>query len=278
MDCYEAALLLLEDEYQTIPINYYKRPKLEFKNVPITKEFIEANKTVYQEAKGLALLCRGIWCIDIDVNHDEGENGFESLQELEDVWPDIVKNGQNTFVQTTPRGGKHLVFRKVDGIDYRQHIGYLKGVDIKAQDNNFFVLTGSQTASGEYTNNVKDIAYFDGTYIDYFDGTFEDRIFSSGGSYDKQTLEKYDTKYIMPDYKFSSMPSFERKGGAGKQAYQRIIECTSENRNDDLFLAATYAKQCDVPLEPLRILIGDSKNGDTFTEEEWQATVDSANS
>lgn len=277
MNRYEMALELLKDGYQTIPLNYYKSPKLKFKDIPITKEFIEKNKVLYETAKGLALLCRGVWCIDIDVNHGS-ENGFDSLRELEDVWPDIVKNGLQTYVQTTPRGGKHMVFKKVDGIDYRQHIGYLNGVDIKAQENNFFVLAGSVTNVGTYTHNNKDIQYFDGTYIDYYDGTFEDRIFSSSGTYEDQTLEKYSVKHIMKDYHYTSgnIPSFDSKGGLGKQAYERIVNGISDFRNNDLFLASSYAKSCGVSLEPLRVLIGDAKNGDTFTEEEWQATVDSA--
>lgn len=36
-------------------------------------------------------------------------------------------------------------------------------------------------------------------------------------------------------------------------------------RNQDLYLASTYAKQCNQPLEPLRVLIGDIKGGDVFT-------------
>lgn len=277
MNKYEIALLLLEEDFQSIPINYYKKPKLKFKDIPITKEFIEKNKALYETASGLALLCRGIWCIDIDVNHGS-ENGFESLKELEDVWPDIVKNGHQTYVQTTPRGGKHMVFKKVEGIDYKQHIGYLNGIDIKAQDNNFFVFAGSVTNAGTYTHNDKDIQYFDGTYIDYYNGTFEDRIFSSGGSYEDQTLEKYTVRNIMKNYHYSkrSVPILDGKGGLGKQAYQRIVDGISEQRNNDLFLASTFAKECNISLEPLKVLIGDVRNGDEFTESEWLATVTSA--
>jgi hypothetical protein len=40
--------------------------------------------------------------------------------------------------------------------------------------------------------------------------------------------------------------------------------------------AASYAKQCNIDIEPLRILIGDNKNGDVFDERSWEATVRSA--
>lgn len=49
------------------------------------------------------------------------------------------------------------------------------------------------------------------------------------------------------------------KGGEGKQAYQRIVNGESEYRNNDLYKAASYARQCNVDIEPLRILIGDNK-------------------
>ncbi|MFV0085118.1 hypothetical protein ACNF31_11475, partial [Staphylococcus aureus] len=38
----------------------------------------------------------------------------------------------------------------------------------------------------------------------------------------------------------------------------------------------SYAIQCNVDIEPLRVLIGDNKNGDVFTERDWEATVRSA--
>lgn len=63
---------------------------------------------------------------------------------------------------------------------------------------------------------------------------------------------------------------------AGKRAYQRIIDGQSEYRNDDLYKAVSYANQCNIDIEPLRILIGDNKNGDVISEKEWEATVRSA--
>lgn len=275
MTNYEIALALLKDDLQAIPLNYYKKPKLEFANVPITEEFIEDNQEIYETSKGLGLLCRGIWCMDIDVNHTTHENGFDSLKELEDVWPDIVRNGQNTYVQTTPRGGKHLVFKKVDGIDYGQHIGYLPGVDIKAHDNNFFVFTTSKTVTGTYSNNEKDIQYFDGTYLDYFNGTFEDRIFSSGGTFEQQTQAKYRPPLPL-DRPYAQAFCGGGKSGKGKEAYQRIINGDSYFRNNDLYFAATYAKEYNIDLEPLMVLIGTRKGKDVLTEKEFWATVNSA--
>ena len=81
---------------------------------------------------------------------------------------------------------------------------------------------------------------------------------------------------MLQDHDFSHFKS-SGKAGLGKQAYERIIKGESLDRNNDLFLASTYAKQYKIDLEPLKVLIGSIKSGDVFTENEWIATVESAN-
>ncbi|MBS4461735.1 bifunctional DNA primase/polymerase [Aerococcaceae bacterium zg-B36] len=255
MNGYEIALALLGEGIQTIPLSNTKMPLFKFANIPITKELIEANKELYQRAKGLGWLCRGYWCIDIDRH---GTNGFESIKQSKCV-DELRANAQKTMVQHTPSKGMHLVFKKREGVEYRQKINYLDGVDIKAQDNNYFVMFGSQTAKGVYTWNEKEpIVYV---------GEFEQEIF------------KPNTKPPQKTYGYFGLipKSSNSKGGLGKQAYQRIINGTSIMRNNDLYLASTYAKSCGISLEPLKVLIGDDSKGDVFTEEEWYATVNSAN-
>lgn len=78
----------------------------------------------------------------------------------------------------------------------------------------------------------------------------------------------------MPTTSFEHLPT--GKGGKGKQAFNRIINGTSEYRNDDLYKAVSYANQYNIDIDPLRVLIGDNKNGDVITERQWEATVRSA--
>src|SRR5262245_23893426 len=54
----------------------------------------------------------GFWALDVDADRSNGKDGFAALTVLEhahDVLPD-------TLSSTTPRGGRHLLFRWHDGI------------------------------------------------------------------------------------------------------------------------------------------------------------------
>ena len=265
MTGYHVAKYLLKKNIQVIPLNQHKKPSVTFADIDVTDDFIEYHSNFYHQTHVLGVLTRGVWCIDIDIDHGKGKNGFESLKMIP-FYKEIVANAQNTLVQTTPSGGKHIIFKKRDDIRYGQKIDYLPSVDIKAHYNNYFVLANSQTHKGIYKHNGQDVT-------DY-NGEFENRIFSKHGNYTQQVLEPYTIKQVLSDHSFDHLGA--GKGGLGKQAYQRIVNGESEYRNNDLYKAASYAKQCNIDIEPLRILIGDNKNGDVFDERSWEATVRSA--
>lgn len=265
MTGYHVAKELLRKNIQVIPLNDYKKPTVSFADVIIDNDFIEYHEYKYKNTNVLGVLTRGVWCIDIDVDHAEDKNGFESLEHIP-FYDEVVTNAKNTMVQTTPSGGRHIIFKKRDGINYGQKIDYLPSVDIKAHNNNYFVLANSRTRKGSYKHNKKSVTEYN--------GEFENRIFSKRGNYTQQVLEPYSMKRVLSDHNFDHLGS--GKGGLGKQAYQRIVNGESEYRNDDLYKAVSYAKQCNLDIEPLRILIGDNKNGDVITEREWEATVRSA--
>lgn len=267
MNTLDCALMLLDEGIETIPLDKYKNPLMKFKNLPMTKELITDNNWRYHKAPMLAVLCRGVWCIDIDINHGDGKDGFESIKSIEE-YAEIVANANKTWVQRTPSGGMHLVFKKRDGIPYGQKIDYLKGVDIKAHQNNYFVLGGSVGAKGKYTLNGKEPILYQ--------GKFEQMIFDKQGNYEEQKLSKYSTRNVLKNYDFSYLDSHQTGQGKGKEAYERIVNGQSVSRNDDLFKACSYARACGVSIEPLRVLIGDIKNGDIFTESEFTATLNSA--
>ena len=267
MNTLEAALGFLDVGIETVPLNQYKRPLMRFKDLPITREVIESKANLYLTAPMLAVLCRGVWCIDIDRNHGDELDGFVSLKGISE-YQEIVHNASQTWGQKTPSGGRHIIFKKHNGIEYRQKIGYLDGIDIKAHHNNYFVLGGSVGAKGKYELNGKEPIVYQ--------GEFEQRVFSSSGSYEEQTLEKYSARYILKDYDFSHLDTRRTGEGKGKQAYERIVKGQSFNRNEDLFKACSYARACNVSIDPLKVLIGDVKGHDEFTESEFYATVKSA--
>lgn len=158
--------------------------------------------------------------------------------------------------------------KSITGLNTAKKIGYLDGIDIKAHHNNYFVLGGSVGAKGKYELNGKEPIVYQ--------GEFEQRVFSSSGSYEEQTLEKYSARYILKDYDFSHLDTRRTGEGKGKQAYERIVKGQSFNRNEDLFKACSYARACNVSIDPLKVLIGDVKGHDEFTESEFYATVKSA--
>lgn len=264
MNCFDAALLMLKQGFECIPVDGNKRPILRFRNLRIDEAFIYENQQYYKKANGLGLLTRGVWCIDIDKGHCLSD-GYKSLLELP-ISEELDRNALKTWVQSTPSGGMHIIFKKQVGIEYQQKIAYLTGVDIKANDNNYFLLHGSRTKKGVYQAN--------GQKPQFYDGSLEKRIFGEKGNYEQQALANYGAKKVMHDYDFSHL---NRPGkGLGREAYERIAEGISDARNNDLFLAVSYAKSCGVSIEPLTVLIGTVKNGDEFTEEEFYRTVESA--
>lgn len=267
MDGLYYAKELLKDGVPTIPLSANKTPTIKFANATIDVAFIDSNAESYESASGLGVLTRKWWCIDVDRNHADGVDGFESLKSTTFI-DEITEIATQTMRQETPSGGIHLVFEKVEGVAYSQKIAYLPGVDIKANDNNYFVLAGSYSKSGKYTSNDK-------MPIPY-PGEFEARIFGSPGNFREQIMNRFSVRKSLPNVSFSHLPMPKGKGGRGKQAYERIITGTSTDRNNDLFLAVSYAKACNVDLEPLKAIIGTVKGRDVFTELEFNKTVESA--
>lgn len=267
MNGYEMSLYLLEKNIQSIPLSAYKTPMFAFKDIVIDNRFIENNQYYYQNASCMGVLTRGLWCIDIDRNHGNDQDGFMSLSSIP-FYYEIDQNAKETMIQSTPSGGMHIIFRKKEGIEYSQKISYLDGVDIKANDNNYFVLAGSVTSKGIYQRN--DLP------PKVYEGDFENRIFGAPGNFRQQIIDKHSVKKVMNEYNFSHLPSLKGTGGLGKQAYKRIVDGISIDRNNDLYLAASYAKACNIQIEPLKIVIGSSKGKDVFTENEFWKTVESA--
>src|SRR5699024_2145931 len=111
MTGYHVAKELLHKNIQVIPLDQYKKPTVSFKDAVIDDDFIEYHARHYHQTNVLGVLTRDVWCIDIDVDHTEGNNGFESIEHIP-FKDELVTNMDNTLVQTTPSGGKHIIFKK----------------------------------------------------------------------------------------------------------------------------------------------------------------------
>lgn len=139
----ETALRYAKLGLSIIPVSRDKTPLIEFADrEPLTedelKEIWKQNPTA-----NIAMKCDKFVVVDVDVHNDI--NGYESIQPLldEEWW-------KPTLSQTTASGGKQYFFLKREDMAVTQRIGFLKGVDIKAHENNYVVIPPSVTRKGQY--------------------------------------------------------------------------------------------------------------------------------
>lgn len=273
------ALSFLKKGYQVIPLSKKTgRPIIPFKDREITKEII---KSINWFDCDYALLMRGMWCIDIDTHdmdeklsnelltmiktmgvdllsvlsterYNNGLDGYSSLLKSE-YKEELISNFKNTFLEITDSGGMHILFKKRDGVDYSQKIGVLKGIDIKANDNNYVKIFPSD--GREVLQAVKELPHYK--------GKFEEVIF--------KPKENFTTYFSGSIVKPKSTGNHE-----GREAYERVATGTSYNRNDDLFKGACWAFENDIDIDDLTSIIGTVKGRDVFTREEFELTIESA--
>ncbi|MDY5592795.1 MAG: bifunctional DNA primase/polymerase [Limosilactobacillus reuteri] len=115
-----------------------KRPLIKFADRdPLTAEEI---KTIWIEHPyaQIALRTDKFFVVDIDRNHADNIDGFDSIKQLPaEYFPE-------TLTQTTRHGGRQLFYLKRSDMRVNQLIGYLPGVDVKAHQNNYVVVAPSE--------------------------------------------------------------------------------------------------------------------------------------
>ncbi|PGS81653.1 hypothetical protein COC69_05855 [Bacillus cereus] len=139
----ETALRYAKLGLSIIPVSRDKTPLIAFADrEPLSAEEITEIWTQNPTAN-VAMKCDKFVVVDVDVHNDV--NGYESIQPLLDAnwW-------RPTLSQTTASGGKQYFFLKREEMHVTQNIGFLKGVDIKAHENNYVVLPPSVTKKGQY--------------------------------------------------------------------------------------------------------------------------------
>lgn len=115
-----------------------KQPLIKFADKSaLTAEQI---KTVWKKHPfaQIALRTDKFFVVDIDRNHEDNVNGFDSIKQLPaEYFPE-------TLTQTTRHGGRQLFYLKRSDMRVNQLIGYLPGVDVKAHQNNYVVVAPSE--------------------------------------------------------------------------------------------------------------------------------------
>lgn len=272
------ALSFLNKGYQVVPLSRTTgRPIIKFKDRPITEELI---KSINWLNCDFALLMRGVWCLDIDTHdmdertaqelktmlklfgidllsvlgtdrYGNGLDGYSSIirHELKD---ELINNFKRTYTELTASGGLHVLFKKREGVSYSQKIGVLDGVDVKANDNNYVKV---------YPSAGREILGKTGT-LAYYEGEFENQLFS-------RKAEPIITSF--------GQSVVKRMGNhEGQEAYERVSNGLSNNRNDDLFKGACWALENGYDLSPLYNVVGSIKGNDEFTISEFNLTIESA--
>ncbi|KXT73383.1 putative replication protein [Streptococcus sp. DD10] len=140
----EYALQYQKLGFSVIPINpKNKMPLIGFADKPaMTPAEIENFWDGYPNAN-IALRTTNFFVIDID-KHGKS-NGFESLKK----WKHLGLI-ESTLQAKTASGGKHLFYFKREDTPIGQMIGFLPGVDIKANENNYVLVAPSATEKGQY--------------------------------------------------------------------------------------------------------------------------------
>ncbi|KRK39973.1 bifunctional DNA primase/polymerase [Loigolactobacillus bifermentans] len=134
------ALAYAKKGFSVLPISAgEKRPLVLFADrPPMTESQIKKIWKRHPNAR-LALRTIEFFVVDID-EHQDGDDGFKSIETFNQKNPGCIVD---TLCQTTGHGGKQLFYEKPAGIDMTQVIGWLPGVDIKANPNNYVLVAPS---------------------------------------------------------------------------------------------------------------------------------------
>lgn len=97
---------------------------------------------------GIAFKMTNIFSIDIDTPQHAGTtkiDGFKSLKES--IPPEWLPD---TLTVSTPSGGKHLYYMKVNGLPNKSITAFLPGVDVQASYNSISVVPPTKRPEGAY--------------------------------------------------------------------------------------------------------------------------------
>lgn len=97
----------------------------------------------------IGLVTDRFFVLDIDRHHG-GQDGFESLQKLEDTYGTLPP----TLTVKTGNDGLHYYFLKPQGIELRQKIGLLPAIDVKANKNSYILAPPSVIKREDGTQGI----------------------------------------------------------------------------------------------------------------------------
>ena len=140
------ALYYARKGFSVLPI-LGKQPIIKFANKPPLSENDIKKIWNLNPTADIALKTEDFFVIDVD-RHGAAD-GLQSLSALgHDEW------FKGTLTAATANGGYHFYFKKPDGVEIKQNIGILKGVDIKAHKNNYILVAPSKNGGYRWLNKA----------------------------------------------------------------------------------------------------------------------------
>lgn len=144
MNKLNSAIAYAKHGYYVLPM-HGKQPLIKFANhPPLTVDQIKHYWSKWTDAN-VALRTVSFFVVDIDTKQGHHADGISSAKQL-------VKDGYltPTLEQRTASGGRQLFYKKPQGVELKQVIGIRRGIDIKAQINNYVLVPPSTTSKGAY--------------------------------------------------------------------------------------------------------------------------------
>lgn len=140
------ALYYARKGFSVLPI-LGKQPIIKFANKPPLSENDIKKIWNLNPTADIALKTDKFFVIDVD--RHGAVDGLQSLSALHhDEW------FKDTLTAATVHGGYHFYFKKPDGVEIKQNIGILKGVDIKAHKNNYILVAPSKNGGYRWLNKA----------------------------------------------------------------------------------------------------------------------------
>lgn len=134
--------------FSVIPIDKKsKRPITKFKDKTFTENDI---KQIWRDNPDANIALRTDTFFVIDIDMHDGVDGISNFKSWEGA-----KYLPKTTYAKTPSGGRHIFLKKPKGIEINQNVGFIPGVDIKANINNYVLVAPSSNYKGCYEWDIE---------------------------------------------------------------------------------------------------------------------------
>mgnify|MGYP001941384483 CR=1 FL=1 len=228
----------------------------------------------------IGLVLERLLIIDIDVNHNKNENGFETLNEWikrfnKEKIKEIGNDMKNTMRVDTPSGGMHIYFMlptEMDNFVGKRKVKAMSGIDLLTGNNSYVPAPGSIRADGFYAINETSDEYIMEApqwVLDLFESDEKQNVSDTSTNNDLNRISKHADTPLRRI--FQAMQFGFEKGERNERMTSIVgtlvwyVANEKFGEDDALFIVDTIAKRCNPPME--------QKEWETI----WNSVVNKAN-